>query len=213
MKLYGKGTSRSFRCVWAAEEAGLDYEYISVEFGSAGEKGTNSEDYRSMNVQGKVPTLADGSVSGGPLVLTESAAIVNYLGAVSDKNLCPPASDPVLRGHYDQLMFFILSDLEQPLWTNGKHRFAIPKEHRVADVLPTTFWEFEKAQKALTKLIGESPTFALGDAFSMVDIALAHTLAWAESFKFELLPGMKAYKDALYEREACQQALVKVSAE
>ncbi len=211
MKLFGKGTSRSFRCVWAAEEAGIAYEYISVEFGSAGEKGTNSEDYRSMNIQGKVPTLADGSVPSGPLVLTESAAIVNYLGAISDKSLCPPASDSVRRAHYDQLMFFILSDLEQPLWTNGKHRFALPKEQRVADVLPTTLWEFGKAQKALTKLIGKSPSFALGEAFTMADIVLAHTLAWAESFKFELLPGMKAYKDALYEREACKQALVKVS--
>lgn len=43
MKLYGMGKSRSFRALWALEEARLDYEYISVKFGSAEENGTASE--------------------------------------------------------------------------------------------------------------------------------------------------------------------------
>ena len=211
MKLYGKSMSRSFRCIWAAEEAGLAYEYIPVEFGSSGKQGTDSDDYRLINSQGKVPTLVDESAGETPLVLTESAAIVNYLGAKSEKPLRPSATDLPQSARYDELMFFIMSDLEQPLWTNGKHRFAIPKEHRVADVLPTTVWEFQKAQAALVKLIGEAPSYALGESFSMVDVMLGHTLSWAEAFKFELLPGFKAYKDALYKREACHRAFKKAN--
>ena len=30
IKLYGRGQSRSFRALWALEEAGLDYEYVEV---------------------------------------------------------------------------------------------------------------------------------------------------------------------------------------
>jgi glutathione S-transferase len=212
MKLYGSNMTRSFRCNWAAEEAGLEYEYVKVKFGSSDETGTNSETYLSINSQGKVPTLVDDSVEGEPLVLTESAAIVNYLAAKSGKALRPVASDIVANAKYDELMFFIMADLEQPLWTNGKHRFAIPKAHRVADVLPTTIWEFEKSQKALTNLIGEAPTYALGDSFTMVDIMLAHTLMWGEAFNFKLLPGLKAYKDQMYQREACQRAFTKANA-
>lgn len=211
MKLYGSNMTRSFRCNWAAEEADLEYEYIKVDFGSSDEKGANSDAYRSINSQGKVPTLIDDSIEGEPLVLTESAAIVNYLAVKSDKILRPAASDIVASAKYDELMFFIMADLEQPLWTNGKHRFAIPKAHRVADVLPTTVWEFEKSQKALIKLIGEEPTYALGDSFTMADIMLAHTLMWAEAFNFELLPGLKAYKDQMYQREACKRAFAKAN--
>jgi glutathione S-transferase len=212
MQIFGKGTSRSFRCVWAAEEAGLSYEYINVEFGSEGKHGTASKDYRDLNFQGKVPTLVNALSDSESLVLTESGAIINYLASlVPQLGLIPSALDAAARAKYEQLIFFVLSDLEQPLWTNGKHRFAIPKAQRVAEVLPTTLWEFEKSQNALVGMIGEAPKFALGEGFTMADIAIAHTLSWAESFKFELLPGMKAYKDRMYSRQACQRALAKVN--
>ena len=56
MKLYGMGKSRSFRALWALEEAGIDYEYIEVEFGGRGENGTASDEYQKLNTQGKVPS-------------------------------------------------------------------------------------------------------------------------------------------------------------
>jgi glutathione S-transferase len=199
MKLYGTKKSRSFRCVWAAEEAGLSYEYIEVALGSTESNGSQTDEYRKLNIQGKVPTFCDGHVT-----LTESAAIVSYFAKIHPEKNLIPADNTIMRAQYDQLAFFVMSDLEQPLWTNGKHRFAIPKEYRVADVLPTTHWEFEKSQKALTSLIGEHPTeFALGEQFTMVDILIAHTLNWAEAFKFEVLPGLLDYKNRLYTRPAC----------
>jgi len=78
MKLYGSGQSRSFRCLWALEEAALDYEYIQVKFGSSDENGTQSDHYKNVNSQGKVPTLINED-----LILTESAAIVNYIGTLA----------------------------------------------------------------------------------------------------------------------------------
>jgi len=218
MEIYGKGSSRSFRCLWAAEEAGLDYRYIDVVFGGEGENGTNSDTYRQLNSQGKVPTLVDesykGKADGQPsLVLTESAAILNYIAMLNpNSNLMPLDDSAAQRALYDQLVFFVLSDLEQPLWTNGKHRFALPKDQRVPEVLDTTLWEFNKSQKALVEIIGESPDYAFGDHFTMADIAIAHTLSWAESFKFELFDGLKAYKNRMYERAACQRAVAKLEA-
>lgn len=207
MKLYGTQKSRSFRCVWAAEELGLSYEYIEVALGSNETNGSHTEDYRKLNFQGKVPTLCDNHVT-----LTESAAIVSYLAKMTpEKNLIPVDNTPA-RAHYDQLAFFVLSDLEQPLWTSGKHRFAIPKEYRVPDVIATTHWEFAKSQKALTRLIGEHPAdFALGKQFTMVDILIAHTLNWAEAFKFDVLPGLRDYKNRLYSRPACIAAQEKIA--
>lgn len=202
MKLYGTKNTRSFRCVWAAEEASINYDYIEVALGKTEENGSQSDNYRQLNFQGKVPTLCDQFVT-----LTESAAIVSYIAKLAPEKKLIPDDTSVARAHYDQLAFFVMSDLEQPLWTNAKHRFAIPKELRVADVLPTTHWEFEKSQRALTRLIGEHPSaFALGDTFSMVDILIAQTITWAESFKFEVFPGLLDYKNRLYQRPACLAA-------
>ena len=109
IKLYGSGQSRSFRALWALEEAGLDFEYVEVTREILG-----SADYKAMNPQSKIPTLVDGS-----LVLTESAAIVNYAASLSIQSLIP--ADATARAEYDDLCYFVMTDFEQPLWTKGKH--------------------------------------------------------------------------------------------
>ncbi len=203
MKLYGMGKSRSIRAVWALEEAALAYDYVAIEFGSDAENGAQSEVYKCINSQGKVPTLEDGE-----LFITESGAILNYVAAKNPaKNLIP--EDIILRAKYDELCYFILSDLEQGLWTSGKHRFALPEAQRVTDVLATATWEFNKAQKALECLV-DGKGFAIGDSFSMADILLAHTITWADNFKFEVEQRFLDYRDRMYQREACKKALVVV---
>ncbi len=198
MKLYGSGQSRSFRGLWALEETGLPYEYKET---IPGTDVTRSKDYRDLNFQGKVPTLVDGD-----LVITESGAILNYLATKKKDLQLMPFDDPGLRVKYDEICFFILSDFEQPLWTNGKHRFVLPKERRVSEVLETANWEFTRSQKALVKLMGDSD-FAVGSHFSMADVLVAHTVNWAERFKFEVEKSLLIYRDRMYERKACQKAM------
>ena len=201
MKLYGMGQSRSFRALWALEEAGLEYEYVAVEFGSDKENGTASEKYKSLNFESKVPTFVDGN-----LVLTESGAILNYIGSNSPKLHLIPSNDLMRRAKYDEICCFVLTELEQGLWTNGKHRFALPKEHRIAEILPTATWEFQKAIKTLqSRFNGEG--FVLGDEFTMADVLLAQTIAWAERFEFEVPETLLTYKNKMYYRTACKKAL------
>ncbi|MBV1908362.1 MAG: glutathione S-transferase family protein [Kangiellaceae bacterium] len=171
MKLFGMGKSRSFRALWALEEAGVEYEYIGVEFASKADNGTNGDMYRALNCQGKVPTLVDGE-----LVLTESGAILNYVAAKSADSTLIPANDLVRRAKYDEMMCFVLTELEQGLWSNGKHRFALPEEYRIPEMLKTATFEFDKAMNTLQHLFnGEG--FVIGDEFTMADIMLAHTLS------------------------------------
>lgn len=197
--LYGVGPSRSFRCLWALHEAGIEHKYAPLELSGNDKDGAKSPGYLNLNSQGKVPTLKHDD-----FVLTESAAILNYIDTLSDQCFIP--SEPQTRARYDELAFFVLSELEQPLWTNGKHRFAIPEEHRVSEVLATASWEFEKALKALAKLT-DANEFALGDTFSFADILLAHTLNWAERFKFEVPAEYLEYRDRMYARDAATQAI------
>jgi len=198
IKLYGSGQSRSFRGLWALEEANLDFEYIAVTRDMLA-----SADYKALNFQGKIPTLVDDS-----LVLTESAAIVNYAASLSEHSLIPQSG--LLRAEYDDLCFFIMTDLEQPLWTRGKHLFALPEEQRKEAVLETAVWEFAKSQTALQQRMGERE-FAVGDQFSMADVLLAHTLGWAERFEMALAPELLAYRDKHFERPAFIASLNRVT--
>jgi len=202
MQLYGMGISRSFRTLWAAEEAGADYEYIELKFGSKGDDGPQSEQYRKLNHQGKVPTLVDGD-----LVICESAAILNYLAAKAPQQNLMPADGSADRARYDEMCFFILSELEQPLWTTGKHKFAIPEQYRVPEILTkTTAFEFAKAQTALLAIKGERE-YAAGNHFTMADILLAQTLGWAQRFEFTIEDSLLEYKDRMTKRAAFSRAM------
>ena len=173
IKLYGYPRSRSTRVVWMLEELGVDYEFIKIELlEGAGQ----AADYLKVHADGKVPAIDDDG-----FVLTESAAIVTYLGDKYPESHLVPEPRTQQRAKYDEWSFFVLTELEQPLWTIGKHTFVFPEDKRVPEILDIAHWEFLKACKALVKnLAGKE--FALGDEFSAIDILLAHTLRWADAF-------------------------------
>lgn len=202
IQLYGLGPSRSFRCLWALEEAGLEYDFHNINIGRDDENGGQHANYLKINPQGKIPTLIDGD-----FVLTESAAIVNYIDAKAKANLIPIGAKE--RARYDELSSFVISELEQPLWSNGKHRFALPKDQRLEGMLEVATWEFAKAMKAFDALFSFDQ-YVLGDQFSMADILVAHTIHWANRFKFEVPKKHLEYCDQMYARDAAKRASSKV---
>lgn len=203
LKIYGCPNSRSNRVVWALEEASVGYDYHKVNlFIGEGRKA----DYLALNPGGKVPTLVDGD-----LILTESAAICTYIGdCFPDSGLTPPVHS-LERAQYNQWCFFVLSELEQPLWTITKHRFALPEKRRVPAIIETAIWEFGVATKVLATGLGERE-FLVGNRFTAADILAAHTLAWARAFDLPLGHAyLDAYTDRLLARPAQAQAREKES--
>ena len=194
IKVFGFPKTRALRVTWMLEELGLDYDYQLINF-AKGE--SQSEAFLKVNPAGKVPAIEEDGV-----VMIESGAIVTYLAdKFSSGELIPKPGTPE-RAKYDQWSFFALSELEQPLWTMGKHKFALPKDYRVAEILPTAAWEFQKAVKLLSDGLGDND-FILGDTFSAVDILIAHTLRWGISFKQPVdQDNLKAYLDRVESRPA-----------
>ena len=198
LTVYGCTNTRSSRVVWALEEAGAEYEYIAVDLRAGAGR---QPEYLALNAGGKVPTLVDGG-----LVLTESAAICTYIGDhFPSSRLTPPVGSHE-RARYDQWCYFVLSELEQPLWTIAKHNFALPERRRVPAVLDTARWEFAVAAKVLAAGLGRGE-FIVGDGFTAADILIAHTLAWARAC--ELSPehdNLTAYAARLLARPAWARA-------
>ncbi len=204
IQLFNYPDTRGLRVTWMLEELEADYEFNLVPVGNSG---FGSEEYIKINPAGKVPAIRDGD-----LVLTESAAIVTYLGdKFPDKKLVPPAGSAA-RAKYDQWCYFVLSELEQPLWTKGKHKFMLPRDKRVPAIIETAEWEFQKALKILSQGL-DGHRFILGDTFSAADILIGQTLSWARTAKQPVeLQNVADYADSILGREALQRARAREAA-
>ncbi len=193
INLYGVIRSRSNRPHWALEELGVPYTFYQLNFSRGDQR---SDFFLKRNPAGKMPVLEDGE-----LTLTESGAICNYLGSkYPEKGLIPTGLEA--RASYDQWLCFVLTELEQPLWSSGKHRFALPEAQRIEQMQETARWEFDRAADLLSQALN-GRQFMLEARFTMIDIFLAHTLRWADRFKFPIdYPGLRDYLERMEARPA-----------
>ncbi|WP_250658660.1 glutathione S-transferase family protein [Alkalimarinus coralli] len=202
--VYGYPQTRTTRVTWMLEELGLDYQFNFIDL-MKGEG--RSASFRAINPAGKVPAMSDDD-----LVLTESAAILSYLGDKYGSAPLMPSPGSKERGHHDQWAYFSIAELEQPLWVIGKHKFALPKERRVVEIFDTAAWEFQQALKLLSHGLADKD-YILGSDFSAADILIGHTLFWAISFKQPIeQENLKAYIERLKVRPARLAAIEKESA-
>ena len=203
MKLYGMQQSRSFRCLWALEESGLQYEYIPIKLRINKEDPDSAQNpaYLSINSQGKVPSLTDGE-----MILTESVAILNHIGRNAPESGLLPIGDLKMQAKHDELVAFVLAELEQPLWSKGKHTFALPEQYKIPAMLDTAKFEFTKAVSTLDHLLSKDE-YAVGDKFSIADILLAHTFNWAIRFEFYVPERYVDLRNRHYERASAKRAL------
>src|SRR5271166_2120112 len=121
MKLYEFPPTRSIRARWALQELGVDFESVVVNL-VAGEH--HSPQFLKINPAGKVPVLVDGG-----LTLTESIAIVMYLGEkYADKGFLP--RDLGQRAELNRWLLFAATELEQPLWRISRNTALYPEDKR-----------------------------------------------------------------------------------
>lgn len=196
--LYSYPSSRSLRVAWTLEELSLDYACHHVDLASgAGRQAA----HLALHPDGKVPVLVDGD-----LTLFESAAICRYLAERYGKTegLLPASLED--RARVDQWLFFITGELEQALWTQAKHKFALPRAQRVPAVLPTAAWEFQRSLEALLRRF-DGEGWLVGDHFSLADLMLGHTLSWAVQLKTRLPAALEAYRERCATRPALARAV------
>lgn len=205
LKLYAHPNTRADRALWTLEEAGAPYEYVYVNL-RQGE--ARQPPFLALNPGGKLPVLVDGD-----LVLTESAAICTYIADRHPASDLVPVAGSADRARYDQWCFFALSELEQPLWSMAKHKFALPIAQRIPAMIETGKWEFGIAAGLLAQAL-TGRAYIVGERFSVADILLGHTLAWARAFKVPLgHEVLDAYADRLLSRPAFARVKARMNPE
>jgi glutathione S-transferase len=191
MKLYGAPPTRALRVIWLLNELGLEYEMLPVDV----LQGENQQrDFLTLNPAGKLPVLVDGG-----LVLTESAAIQLYL---ADKNpqagFIPEAVED--RAQMYRWIFFLVTEIEQPLWRIARHTFLYPEEKRLPQDVDLARQECVKMVAVLERHM-EEREFMVGDRLSVADFNAAYILDWANEEKMlDGTPRLREYLRSMYAR-------------
>ncbi|MCL1122947.1 glutathione S-transferase family protein [Shewanella surugensis] len=212
--LYGAPQTRTSRISWLLEELALPWQYHYINFA----KGDSQHpDFLSLNPCGKIPVIIDdnqnsNATKSAQLVLSESMAICLYLAEKYNKDCGYPihiaeSGTPESALHH-QWLSFITCELEQPLWTLAKHKFALPKSLRQESMPVVATWEFDKVAAVADSWLPDSD-YLLGDTLSIADILLTHTLMWATKSGLNIPPKLARYRDQVASRPALVRALEK----
>lgn len=169
LKIYHGKRTRSLRVVWMLEEMGLDYETSPVELMA---RQANAE-FMSVSPQGTLPAFTDGGVT-----LTESMAIVEYLGRrYGPTPLIPDAHDPAFGG-YLQFLHYGEATLAGPLNYLVRALLSAPDDQKSNWTLEDIKGVFAERIKRVGEALKSSP-FVAGEAFTAADISVGYALYFA----------------------------------
>ena len=208
MKVYGAPPTRVLRVMWLLNELGLKYEMVPVDL----LKGENhQQDFLAINPAAKVPVLVDGS-----FVLTESAAIQLYLAdKYGDRfpggGLIPDTAEE--RGRMYHWLFFLMTEIEAPLWRVALHSFLYAEDEKSDDEIALAKRDGKRMVAVLEQHMA-GREFVVGDRVTVADFNAAFTLDWArEEALLDDAPALRAYLDRMYARAKAPVTIAAAMAE
>lgn len=194
--VWGGATSRTMRAHWALHEAGVDYQpqLIGSRTGA-----TQSPEFRRLSIKEKIPVLVHDD-----LVLTESAAIVTYIGDTFGD--FTPAIGTIERARYNEWTSYILMELDaHTLYVMRKHGDLANLYGEAPAAMQAAREGFDKQiQWALTHVAENE--YLVGESFTGVDILMTTCLDWAIAYGFTLDDAFLGYLERIHERPAFQTA-------
>jgi glutathione S-transferase len=199
MKLYWFPQTRSSRAVWMLEEAGVDYELVSVDI----RQPERSPEHLAASPMGKVPALEDGEVK-----MWDSASICLYVADRYASGRLAPGLDDPLRARFVQWLIYAPGMIEPAMFEFGL-RTVVPEEHQAEAFNPGRLgWgSFAKTIKTLEDGLGDGP-WILGDKFSAADVMLGSSAVFLRMFgMLPDSPVLEAYADRCLERESYKRAM------
>lgn len=204
LKLYGAPPTRALRVLWLLNELGLKYEMMPLDM-MKGEHKTAA--FRSLSPAAKVPVLVDGDV-----VLTESSAIQLYLAEKYPKAGFIPES-VVDRGQMYRWIFFLVTEIEQPLWRIARHTVIYPKDKRLPRDIDLARQECKEMVGVLERHMKDRE-FLVGDRLSVADFNAAYTLDWANEQKMlDDAPSLETFVKTMYARPTAPPTIAQAMVE
>jgi glutathione S-transferase len=182
-------------------ELGLEYEFHAI--GSrTGE--TKTDEFLKINPRHKIPVLRHGSFT-----LTESAAIIQYLGETFSKpELIAAPGNAESRAALNEWCYFIATELDAgSLYVMRRH---VGLEHiygAAPQAVEAARNYFMENAEAMAPRIAKSGKYLMGDQFSVADILLMTCLDWAVTDRIPLSDSLHEYRSRVASRPAYRKAL------
>ncbi len=169
LQLYSYPTPNGVKVTMMLEEIGLPYEAHRVDIR---ENQTWTEDFLSLNPNGKIPAIIDPNTADGkPLALFESGAILLYLAEKSGQLL---ATGPAARYQTLQWVFFQMGAVGPMFGQLGFFYKFAGKEIEDKRPLQRYVDESKRLLKVLNDRLADRQ-WIMGDDYSIADISL---LGW-----------------------------------
>ena len=194
LKLIGVARSRNFRCLWAAEEAGIPYEHVPVPFTEI-----KAAPFLALNPNGKLPAMQDGD-----LVLFESLAINLHIAAKAGAPLMPAGDD---HARALQWTLWAATEAEPNIMQWAQHSFMKPPAERDPALAAAGKAASDARLKVLEGHLASQP-YLLGDTFTIADLNLSGIYygSWLNGFDFGTFPKVLAWLDRCLTRPAALHA-------
>ena len=193
MKLYGTPPTRAIRPLWLLNELALDFEMIMVDVAQGGHL---QPSFRAINPFGTVPVLVDGDVT-----LAESAAISLYLAErYGNGRFIPSTIDD--RARMQQWIFFLVTEIEQPMWRCALHKHLYAEAERRPEECALAERDCRRFLAPMERHMTGREYF-VGSDLSVADFIGAYTLDWADMVGFlDQSPNLRGFVERMYERKA-----------
>jgi glutathione S-transferase len=197
VKIYGIRQSRAMRCYWAAEELGIPYESVPVDFSG----GTRKPEYLAINPNGHIPALVDGDVK-----LFESLAINLYLAKRYDTHGLYP-KDAADEARAIQWSFWAITETEAPALQILLHSVVLPADRRDPQAVQASIEKLKAPLSVLDRAL-TGRKYLLGDAFTIADLNVASVLSWLVAGRVDLsfAPGVARWLGECCQRPAFAKA-------
>jgi len=195
MKLYYSPGACSLSPHIVLLEAGLPFTLEKVDIKA--KKSATGADYLTINTKGSVPALQldDGQV------LTEGAAIVQYLADQKPESGLAPRAGTLERYRLMEILNYISSEVHKGFGPLFNPQASADAKTAAKTVLGKKFdW--------LSALLGGN-TFLTGNNFTVADAYLFTVLGWSAHTGIDLgpWPVLTAYQSRIAQRPKVQQAL------
>lgn len=198
IRLYHSADARSLRCLWALEEIGLPFTLETMPFPPR----LLCPDYLAINPQGTVPALVEG-----PLVMTESIAILQYLATRHAPSSLAVGVDEPEYGAWLDWLHYGEATLTAPQTVVIRYRTSRdPRFH-----LPQVEQDYSELFLARASRLSEALAdreYLCADRFTVADISVGYALDVANYIGLTpRLPELvKSYIDRLRARPAYRAA-------
>jgi glutathione S-transferase len=196
--LYHCADARSFRCLWAAEEAGFDCELKLLPFPPR----VFAPEFKAINPLGTIPAWVEGAVT-----MTESAAICQRIALGTSLEVRPEEGD-----YLDYLNWLHRSDatLTFPQTLVLRYTRLEPEERRLPQAAEDYKGFFLGRMRSVEAALADGRAFLVTDRFTVADICVGYAVLLARNLR--IADELGSFTLDWYDRLAARPAFLRAQA-